>query len=184
MAETQDNKPPGWFLRRHSYGPQPEFKGMTEPTPEPSPLGIDPGIMQRLDQTNELLAELLNLQYHNNITEHDIDISDSVVYSLSASEAAEVSYTIPSNYVMLLRKFYTTLNGDTTYYVYLNDELFQYVPDMEFPGIGLAISPQVEFKMYVLNTSVSSQSYTSLIEASLRRSAYWEYPTYAYKRPV
>lgn len=181
MPEKQTDNPSDWFLRRHSYGPN--FRGMTEPD-EPIPSVIDPGIIQRVDRTNELLEELLNIQYHNNIIEHDIDISDSVAYDLSASEAAEVTYKVPSNYVMLLRKFYSTLNDNTTYYVYLNDEMFQYVPDMEFPGMGLAVSPQITFKMYVLNTSGSSQSYTSLIEASLRRSAYWTYPAYSYKMPV
>lgn len=171
-----------WFMRRHSYGPQPEFQGMTEPSFEMATPDLD--ILHRIDRTNDLLSSFLDIWHHNNVTEHDNDISDSVAYDLSASEAAEVTYKVPSNYVMLLRKFYSTLNENTTYYVYLNNELFQYVPDMEFPGMGLAVSPQVTFKMYILNTSGSSQSYTSLIEASLRRSAYWTYPTYSYKVPV
>lgn len=183
MVDINTDKP-SWFIRRHDY--RPEAIGLTEPPiqVEPPVAGLPFDIGIKLDRTNELLEEILGIWYHNNNIEHDIDISDSLIYSLGGSVAAEVSYTVPSNYVMLLRKFYTTLNDDTTYYVYLNDELFQYVPDMDFPGMGLAISPQVTFKMYVLNTSGSSQSYTSLIEASLRRSAYWAYPTYSYKKPV
>jgi len=178
-----------WFMRRHDY--RPEAIGLTEPPQESSvdiSSGISPGIPSdigiRLDRTNQLLEELLRIHVHDKITEHDIDISDSVSYTLSPSEAALVTYTVPSNYVMLLREFFTSLRDDTTYYVYLNDEIFQYNPDMSFPGMGLAISPQVTFKMYVLNTYGSSQTYSTVINASLRREVYWLYPTYSYKKPV
>ena len=190
-----------WFLRRHDY--RPSAIGLTTPPPSqqplqpvtqspaaqynpvvPTPGEISSNISAQLDRTNQLLEELLRLNAHNNVIEYDIDISDSVSYSLSSSEAAIVSYTVPSNYVMLLREFFTSLRDDTTYYVYLNDEIFQYIPDMSFPGMGIAISSQVTFKMYVLNTYASTQSYTTTINASLRREAHWLYPTYSYKKPV
>ena len=186
-----------WFLRRHDY--RPEAIGLTNPQPSqsqqpvtPSPItpvvhapgAIPSNISIQLDRTNQLLEEILRIHMHNKIIEYDIDISDSISYTLDNSEAAEVSYTVPDNYVMLLRDFFTSLRDDTTYYVYLNDEIFQYIPDMSFPGMGIAISSQVTFKMYVLNTYASTQSYTTTINASLRREAHWLYPTYAYKKPV
>ena len=178
-----------WFMRRHDY--RPESIGLTEPPQESSvdTSGISPGIPSdigiRLDRTNQLLEELIRIHVHDKLTEYDIDISDSVSYNLSPLEAAEISYTVPSDYVMLLQEYFTTLAGDTTYYVYLDDELFQYSPDMNFVGaMGIAIAPQVTFKMYVLNTYSATQTYVSSIRASIRRVAHWDYPMYSYKKPV
>ena len=189
-----------WFLRRHDY--RPEAIGLTTPQPSqsqptntyvvPAPGALPPasGAVQtgaisiQLDHISKLLEELLRIQAMSKITEFDIDISDSVSYSLDSNEAAIISYSVPSNYVMLLREFFTSLKDSTTYYVYLNDEVFQYSSDMTFPDVGIAISSQVEFKIYVLNTHTSAQSYSTTLSASLRREAHWDYPTYSYKKPV
>lgn len=179
-----------WFLRRHSYGP--DEIGMTDPPesqatpPEPSiPAGDMGSVVRTIGRTNELLYQILRMHQHDKITEFDIDISDSVSYTLAPSQAAIVSYTVPPNYVMIMSEFFTTLTDDSTYYVYLDDELFQYASDMSFIGaMGLAISPGVEFSMYVLNTYSASQKYISSIKASVRRAAHWDYPTYSYKKPV
>ena len=180
-----------WFLRRHDY--RPEAIGMTEPEFVP-PSGLTPSeqllsqmvnnIDIKLDISNALLEDLVEMQYHNQITDEDIDVSDSVTYTLATSEAAIISYKVPDDYVFLLREFYTSLIDDTTYYVYLDDEIFQYVSDMEFPGMGLAIESGVTFKMYVLNTYASSQDYTTLIRASLRRNIDWKYSRRSYRIPV
>jgi len=197
MAEKQS-----WFQRRHDYGPS--GIGLTEPEPvervdtptqympPPSAVQVDRYDTDRLiniidnkiDKTNNLLEELINMQYHNQITDEDIDVSDSVTYNLGSSVAAIISYKVPDDYVLLLREFSTSLLDDTTYYVYLDNEMFQYVPDMEFPGMGLPIESGVTFKMYVLNTYGISQDYTTLISASLRRNINWKYSRRSYRIPV
>ena len=188
-ANDMTNKKIDWFMRRHDY--RPEAIGLTEPQQElpVDTSGVSSGIPSdigvKIDRTNHLLEEMLRIYAHDKLTEYDIDISDSVSYDLSSSEAAEISYTVPSDYVMLLQEYFTTLTGDTTYYVYLDDELFQYSSDMSFVGaMGIAIAPQVTFKMYVLNTYSATQSYISSIRASIRRVAHWDYPMYSYKKPV
>ena len=185
-----------WFLRRHDY--RPSEIGMTEPDEEPISVGVPPSDQNRdqlihnlinrldirLDRTNDILEELLDIQYHNQVTDEDIDVSDSVNYDLAASVAAIVSYKVPDDYVLLLREFNTSLISDTTYYVYLDDEVFQYVSDMEFPGMGLPIESGVTFKMYVLNTYGASQNYTTTINASLRRNVDWKYSRRSFRIPV
>ena len=190
MAE----KPKTWFERRHDY--RPEAIGMTEPDKEPISVGVPSSnhdqlihnlinrLDIRLDKTNALLEDLVEMQYHNQITDEDIDVSDSVTYSLAASVAAIVSYQVPDDYVLLLREFSTSLIDDTTYYVYLDDEVYQYTPDMEFPGIGLPIESGVNFKMYVLNTYAATQEYTTSINASLRRNIDFRYSRRSYRIPV
>ena len=189
-------KPKSWFERRHDY--RPEAIGMTEPDEELISVGAPSSDQNhdqlihnlinrldiRLDRTNDILEKLLDIQYHNHITDEDIDVSDSVTYTLGASVAAIVSYQVPDDYVLLLREFNTSLLDDTTYYIYLDDEILQYVADMEFPGMGLAIESGVIFKMYVLNTYAPTQDYTSLIRASLRRNIDWKYSRRSYKIPV
>jgi hypothetical protein len=111
------DKDKSWFLRRHDY--RPEAIGMTEPD-EPGEVIVPPsGALQgeqlaarlidiidnKLNLTNSLLEDLVEMQYHNQITDEDIDVSDSVTYSLATSEAAIVSYKIPDDYVLLLREF-------------------------------------------------------------------------------
>ena len=191
MAEKQS-----WFQRRHDY--RPEAIGMTEPD-EPGEVIVPPsGLTQseqlihnlinrvdvRLERNNALLEDLVEMQYHNQITDEDIDVSDSVNYDLAASVAAIVSYKVPDDYVLLLREFNTSIIDDTTYYVYLDDEVFQYTPDMEFPGMGLPIESGVTFKMYILNTYGGTQNYTTTINASLRRNINWKYSRRSFRIPV
>jgi len=179
---NEDTSGLDWFMRRHSYGPGKEYQGMTEPD---APLDIDRISINRVDRTNELLEQILRIHMHDKITEFDIDISDSVLFTLASYEAAEISYKVPSNYVMLLQNYFTTLSDDTLYYVYLDDELFQRSADMTYIGaMGLAVASQVTFKMYVLNVYGGNQTYTTSIKASVRRMSHWDYPVYSYKKPV
>ena len=182
-------KKTSWFMRRHNY--RPESIGLIEPShdtgvlPVTTPdLGMFNAIDAKMDRTNSLLEELLDIQYHNMITDDDIDVSDSATYTLSSGEAGLVSYKVPDDYTLLLREFNTSLFYDSLYYVYLNDEIFQYTSDMEFPGNGLPIESGVTFNMYVLNTHPASQEYTSVVKASLRRNVNWEYPRRSYRIPV
>ena len=185
---SDDDK--SWFLRRHDY--RPSEIGLTESPETPSVVlqgeqltaRLIDIIDNKLNLTNSLLEDLVEMQYHNQITNEDIDVSDSVTYSLAASVAAIVSYKVPDDYVLLLREFNTSLITDTTYYVYLDDEVYQYTPDMEFPGLGLPIESGVTFKMYVLNTYGASQDYTTYINASLRRNIDWKYSRRSYRIPV
>lgn len=178
-------KSKSWFMRRHDY--RPESVDLIE---SPSDVALPPisepsHDVINVDRTNTLLEEILRIHKHDKMTEYDVDVSDSVSYTLGAGEAVEVSYNVPSNYVMLLHNYCTSLLDDTVYYVYLDDDIWGVAPDMTFIGtMGLAVSPQVTFKMYVLNTHSESQSYISSMEASIRRAAHWEYPTYSYKSSV
>jgi hypothetical protein len=187
-------KPKDWDARRHSYGPQ--HIGLTTPPDELDDRkdGYSPRIAFPEDEvktpsemtieTNALLRDLITVYQHSVVDETDIDVSDSSLYTLASGQGATMRYVVPDNYVMLLREFNTSLVDSSTYYTYINGKLFQSCPDMSFPGLGLALAPEVAFDIYVINNAAFSQRYMSLISATIRRSANWEYPTYSYKRPI
>ena len=123
-----------------------------------------------LRQTEEAELEILR---HTRTIPEDYDASDGVTYDLEDGEAATTTIPVPSHYIFLFKRFFTSDIVGTTYETYIDDRLYIKIPDLEFP-MELGVPVEHEVKIVVTNLSGAKQSYRTFTTGFFRPKELWE----------